>query len=1167
MKRISIFCLAVTLTTSVFAQDVDALQDLYAKANERLQEGSYKNAVIDYNQLVNSKFDDGKVYLNRGIAHYHLGEFELAAKDFDQAYRQQLRSALLIGYRGMVKYQLKDYQGAGSDLEQAAIQGFADPEGLYQLANIKFQQGRYKDAVGYYDKSNNLGLESAALFNNRGKAKLETGEADAAISDFDKAISSDSQFLVAYRNRAAAYISKKNWKKAVQDLDQLCEQGEPEDLFNRGEVNMQLARYEEAISDFKRAEAGGIESSQIHPSLASAYFELEDFSNAAVFYDKIVRRDPSNLEAWESLGIALYQDDQFDQARIALDKAIERGSSSRESYGYRGMSLYRLGNKEEAFEDLTRISNMGFTNEDAYYFLGEILIEKGKFEPAIVQLNKGIAINPEKCGALEARARAYSALDEHANAIRDIEKALTIEDEAHLHKTAGLIQFKAGNSTEAIREFDKAIEGGINEPGLYFLKGEAFRTMGDFENALSAYNKSTGNEKAHLRIAECQYQLENFSEAYKAFKATEANTPIPSELIYSYAHSAFLQEQYARVLNLAEGLPEKGGPVEIARMRAVSHYHLKQFNEALAAAKNATADEEINRIAGLSAYKTGNKAEVIVWLEKVDFDEEVVTALAKSALETEDAVRAEKYLTWLIDQGFDEAEYFVSRAEIRMEKDIDGALSDLGEALARDSKMNEARMIKSQIHFGRSEWTAAITELNYLRNEQYQPGKVLYMLGISQLESGDRDNARASLEAAKDAGSREYRLFAELGTFAFEDEQWETAIGLLTTAIQQDAAPGLMLMRGQAYFSMGEYDKTIKDLSDLQLEGFAPNYALGKAYYETDNHQDAATTLEKAYSFNPESGETAYLLGNSRFLLKDYKGAIDSYLKAVTNDYKEAVLYNNLGKAYEQQDDREDAISAYSKALELDPAYDRALQNRGIAFFQSGNYEGAIGDLVKIDAQDNDEVNYYLAESYYRTSDFKVALAHYNRAIEAGRKDGDIYHKRGRTYIELDQAGAALSDINLAIKAGKTDASVYMDRARVNIYMGNERGAMTDLNEAISKDTDNPDAYYNRGYLRELQENFTEAISDYKKVMKLNPEDDKTLYSLANCTVSTGNLGGGLTYIDQAIELNDGEASYFKVKGNILYRMGREKEACTYWEKAISLGDKKSSFYIDQYCK
>ncbi|MCA6074447.1 tetratricopeptide repeat protein [Fulvivirga sedimenti] len=1172
LAAIGIFFLSV-LPLSLYSQERDSvLTQLYAKANERLEEGAYKTAVIDYNQLVNSNFRDGKIYLKRGIAHYHLGEFQAAADDFDQAFRQQLRDPELIGYRGMNKYALKDYQGAGSDLEQAAMQGFRNQDAFYMLGNIRFQMGRYGDAIERYDEAEKLGLSTAVLFNNRGKAKLELNNNAEAVTDFNRSIKIDPSLEIAHRNRAEANFRMENWPEALKDLDHLIKSGDADanTIFQHGIVSMKLEKFEEAVSDFQRAEAKGISPGDINPLMAEAYYALHEFKKAAVYFDKIVRATPGDLQAWQKLGTSHYYDGQFVQADKALTEAIDRGNTSKESFGYRGMSRYKLDRKEDAFNDLTRVSTMGFTNEDAYYFLGEMLMEKGQNETAIAQLNKAIALNPQKCGAYEARARAYSSMNEISLALEDIAKAIKIEENSILWTTSGMIRLKGGQYKEAISDLQKAEKLGASGVEIYRAQSDALFALKEYIPALEKYRQTlkAGDDDPVIlqRIAECEYRNGALEEAYSAFKKAEASAPVPSALQYPYAHSAFEKKDYKKVIALLSEVSDKGTPIETERMRAISYYALKQYEPAAAAAGRATSDVEMERIGGLSFYYLGKPELAIQHLEKAEKQEETVHALAKSYQTTKNSVSAEKNLTWLIDEGFGKTEYYVDRGTIRMETNKTGALADFNKALEIDPELKNARAMRAQILYNDAQYTSAITDLEILLLAGHDLKNVAFMLGISYLETGDVQKAQEMLEKAEAAGSSEPRLFAELGRIHFEAQNWEGTIQALDRAITPSQYADLRILRGQAHFKLEGYEKSVQDLETVKDHNAASLFALGKSYYELDRHERASATLKMAFDANSADSEIPYLLGNSYFRLDNYKGAIDSYLKAIVNGNQDPVLYNNLGKAYEQTGGVEDAISAYTKALEIDPDYNRARQNRGEALYNNGNYAGAIDDLSKIEEKD-DRVNFYLAESYFKTSAWKQALQYYNRSIDGGRKTGDVYHQRGRTYLELDQVSAGLADIDLAIKAGKKDAGVYLDRARANIYLNNERAALTDLNEAIAQDKENPDAYYNRGYLRELQENFNEAISDYKMVISLDPKDDKAYYSLANSMVSVGNVGGALEPIDKAISLNDQDASYFKVKGNILYRIDRGEEACENWKKSVSLGDRKSSFYIDQYCK
>ena len=133
MKKILYFLFIFLLPGlyTAYAQEENPLQATYDKANKKLESGEYKSAILDYGQLINSKFDNKEVYVKRGIAYFNTKAFEEAKSDFDAAVKARIDQADLFGYRGLTKYELKDYQGAVSDLEKAVGMGFKQPGAFF----------------------------------------------------------------------------------------------------------------------------------------------------------------------------------------------------------------------------------------------------------------------------------------------------------------------------------------------------------------------------------------------------------------------------------------------------------------------------------------------------------------------------------------------------------------------------------------------------------------------------------------------------------------------------------------------------------------------------------------------------------------------------------------------------------------------------------------------------------------------------------------------------------------------------------------------------------------------------------------------------------------------------------------------------------------------------
>ena len=61
--------------------------------------GNYKSAILDYSQLINSKFSNKEVFLKRGIANYKTKAYAAAIDDFDAAEKGKVTSPEVTGYR------------------------------------------------------------------------------------------------------------------------------------------------------------------------------------------------------------------------------------------------------------------------------------------------------------------------------------------------------------------------------------------------------------------------------------------------------------------------------------------------------------------------------------------------------------------------------------------------------------------------------------------------------------------------------------------------------------------------------------------------------------------------------------------------------------------------------------------------------------------------------------------------------------------------------------------------------------------------------------------------------------------------------------------------------------------------------------------------------------
>ena len=123
-------------------------------------------------------------------------------------------------------------------------------------------------------------------------------------------------------------------------------------------------------------------------------------------------------------------------------------------------------------------------------------------------------------------------------------------------------------------------------------------------------------------------------------------------------------------------------------------------------------------------------------------------------------------------------------------------------------------------------------------------------------------------------------------------------------------------------------------------------------------YDEALDALELAQEKEPDNWELFYEFARLQFELGDYASAVANYEQLVEH-HKSAIVYYNLGEAYEYNNQLDKAIGAYLKAIVANEKFPFAYKKLGMLFMARNDMESAkeyFNDYLKLDiAKDEKE--------------------------------------------------------------------------------------------------------------------------------------------------------------------------------------------------------------------
>lgn len=490
-----------------------------------------------------------------------------------------------------------------------------------------------------------------------------------------------------------------------------------------------------------------------------------------------------------------------------------------------------------------------------------------------------------------------------------------------------------------------------------------------------------------------------------------------------------------------------------------------------------------------------------------------------------------------IDKNFASAYELRALLRIESDKDYQGALADMNEAVRLEPKNTGFYINRAMVKYYVEDLRGAMNDYDYVLTLDPTNVMAYYNRGLLRAQVGERNKAVDDFNRVLSREPRNYQA---------------------------------ILNRALLYDNLGEYEKAIVDY-DAVIEVypeyvealFARSEAKRKIGDTRGGEQDfnLAMQMQKEQKNNPEMmREASDRVTDNIAARKESDNSINKYdrLMVMDNDLAQTLEPKYESKVRGRVQDRNVQVSLqpmyvltfYEKSTELLPsgtfADDLARINEQKAFDKtliitndepdlqanqiSAHFTSASRYTQKIDAGDGDNVLQYMGRSLdlMLLQDYTGALEDINRVVALSPNLMLGYFQRAtlryrnleyrRKEVDLSADGI---DINMP-------HNVEMDHVRLEYSL-----ILKDLDKAIELSPRFAYAYYNRGNIYFAQGRIEAAIADYTQALHLQPDMADAYFNRGLAYLKNGDDAKGREDLSKAGEMG--------VMGayNILKRMGK----------------------------
>lgn len=262
--------------------------------------------------------------------------------------------------------------------------------------------------------------------------------------------------------------------------------------YKRAEVFAKQNVLAQALEDLNRAialDSGRTDYYMLHADIS---FRTLQIQNSVKSFEKVLKLDPSNIEANLKLSEIYLYTKGYQQCLHYADEALKINKNRAKAYFLKGFAFKEMGDTSHALSSFQTVVEVEPENYDAYIQLGNIQAAK-RNKIALQYYNNALRLSPRSTEALYNRGLLNQNMGNLSEAKADYETILSIDKNySDAYYNLGYIALAYEKDykkaierfTDAIRTNDQYAEAFYNRGVAYELSGNKAAAEKDYREAV-----------------------------------------------------------------------------------------------------------------------------------------------------------------------------------------------------------------------------------------------------------------------------------------------------------------------------------------------------------------------------------------------------------------------------------------------------------------------------------------------------------------------------------------------------------------------------------------------------------------------------------------------------------------------------------------------------------